>query len=393
MKEVVVLGGGFAGLRACRLLAKSKLNIKITLINNNDYHYDATALHTVSAGTSAPEQITMKIENCISPKVKFIKDTVNNIDHDNKVVYLENNGQIKFDYLFNALGFESETFGTPGADQYGLQIWNMKSGIQNIQKIEDNLKEYRKSKDKSYLSFAVIGGGFTGIELLGELAYQLPKWAKECDCNTNDFTITCIAPSCIPMFDKKLVDFALDYLHSKGVQFIVNSDAKAKEITADGVYYGEDNKFVPAKTTFWTTGVKGNTVIKEAGYDQKRNRVMVNDTMALDKYPDEYLIGDVSAVMDKDTKRPYPTTGQISIQEASIAVENLKARLNNKNKVPFSYKSLGTVCSLGPTMGIAELPLGKKTMKLKGHKVALLKHIVRMNTAFEIAGPKAAIQN
>ncbi len=391
MTDVLVLGAGYAGMRACKVLAKSKLDLNVTLVNKNSYHYDATALHTVAAGTNVPENIEMDIRDAVSDKIKFVQDTVVDINREKNEVDLAENGSLHFDYLFNALGFEPETFGTPGADDIALKISNVDNALEDYHTILAVLEKYQETKDKSLLSIAVVGGGFTSIELLGELAYQIPKWAKKYGFAKDDMKITCIAPGFLPMFDKKYADYAQKYLESKGITFIMGGTVS--EVKTDGVIYGDDKIFLPANITFWTAGVRGNKIMAKAGYDQHRDRVAVNDDMSLSDFPNEYIIGDVSAVKDPESGRMYPTTGQISIVEATNAVKNLEAKLQNKQPVKFVYNSLGTVCSLGPYSGIADINLLGVHLKLKGIIVPPLKHAIFKRSAFELSGLKAALQS
>ncbi|WP_429970920.1 NAD(P)/FAD-dependent oxidoreductase [Fructilactobacillus sp. Tb1] len=391
MTDVLVLGAGYAGMRACKELAKSKVDLNVTLVNKNSYHYDATALHTVAAGTNVPENIEMDIRDSVSKKINFVQDTVLNINREKNEVELEKNGSLHYDYLFNALGFQPETFGTPGADDIALQISNVDNALADYKTILAALEKYKETKDKSLLTIAVVGGGFTSIELLGELAHQVPKWAKKYGFAKDDMKINCVAPSFLPMFSQKYANYAKKYLEKKGINFIMGSTVS--EVKETGVIYGDDQTFLPANITFWTAGVRGNQIMEKAGYDQHRDRVAVNADMSLNDFPNEYIIGDVSAVKDPASGRMYPTTGQISIVEATNAVKNLEAKLQGKAPVKFVYNSLGTVCSLGPYSGIADINLLGMHIKLKGIVVPPLKHAIIKRSAFELSGLKAALQS
>jgi NADH dehydrogenase len=108
MKEIAILGAGYAGLRALHVLQKSGADIHISLVDRNDYHYESTSLHEVAAGTQPDEKICYSIKDVVNPnKTTFIQDTVEKIDADQKKVYLENQ-TLNYDYLIVALGFQSE---------------------------------------------------------------------------------------------------------------------------------------------------------------------------------------------------------------------------------------------------------------------------------------------
>ncbi|POH07869.1 6-phosphogluconate dehydrogenase [Fructilactobacillus lindneri] len=390
MTDVLVLGAGYAGLRACKQLAKSKLDLNITLVNKNSYNYDATALETVAAGATAPENIMMDIADVTSNKVHFIQDEVEVINRNQNSVVLKNSKQeLKYDYLFNALGFEPETFGTPGADEYALQISNIDNAVADYETVVKHLETYQKTGNKDYLSMVVVGGGLTSAELLGELVHQIPKWARKYGFDKADFQLTCIGPNLLSMFDEKQRAYAQRYLEKHGVKFILGQNVKS--VSDTGVIYGDNNHNLPARTVFWTAGVSGSHVIEKSGYPEHRDRVAVNDDMTSPTNANEYIIGDVAAVKDQSTGRFYPPTGQIAIQEANIAVANLKAKLTHSKPVPFTYRSLGTVCSLGPTTGIAYDLLGFP-IKLTGILVPTIKNLIFKRSAFELSGLKAALQ-
>ncbi|USS86055.1 NAD(P)/FAD-dependent oxidoreductase [Fructilactobacillus cliffordii] len=391
MKKVLVIGAGFAGLRACKRLAKSKQDLEVTLVDRTPYHYDSTQLYRVAAGSIAPEKIMFRIEDIISPKIKFIQDEVQVINGKQNTVTLANHRDISYDYLFNALGFEPETFNTPGADTDGLQISNIENSSRDAKALQDSLAKYAQTKDPKYLSILTVGGGFTSIELLGELVHMVPTWAKKYGFQPNELKITCVAPAFLGMFNEKQSTYAKRYLEKKGVNFILGSNVN--KVTDDGVYYGQDNQFLPAANIFWTAGVKGSDVIAASGYDQHRNRVAVNDDMSLQAYPNQYLIGDVSAVKDPTSGQMYPTTAQISIYEASNAVANLENKLAGKSVAPFNYHSLGTVCSLGPHNAVADVSMLGLNVKINGFIAAVVKNIIFKRSSYELSGLKMMLQS
>ncbi|KGO31661.1 hypothetical protein Q757_05835 [Oenococcus alcoholitolerans] len=171
-------------------------------------------------------------------------------------------------------------------------------------------------------------------------------------------------------------------LEKRGVEFFVSTPII--EITKNSVK--SKDKTFNANTIIWTTGVKGSHVIADSGYSQRRNRVMVKDDLSSSDDPNEFIIGDVSAVMSA-SGRPYPTTGQISIAQANFAAKNIDARIKGQETKKFTFKSLGTVCSLGPKNGVAEINvLGH--WKLKGREVGPLKKIVNDRSVLELSNFK-----
>lgn len=353
--KIVVLGAGYAGLRTIKGLQKKNLNAELTLINKNDYHYEATQLHEVAAGTQPAEKISFDVKDVINDsKVKFIKGTVKQIDKENKQVHLKKGATVEYDYLVVALGFESESFGIKGVDDFGWPLVDIKTAEAAKAQLDKNIRNYHQSLDEKDLSIVVCGAGFTSIEYLGEITNRLPKLADSYKFPIDKIKITCIEamPTLLPMFSSNLSDYGVGVLKKRGVNFIVGTPIK--EIKVDSVVYEEEGelKEVVASTIIWTTGVRGSSVIGESGFEERRGRVMVEANLTVPGHPEIFMIGDVSAVMDEANGRPYPTTAQIALGQADQVVENMELAIQGKALKNFAFKSLGTVASLGNNEGI-----------------------------------------
>ncbi|MGX7420399.1 NAD(P)/FAD-dependent oxidoreductase [Carnobacterium gallinarum] len=385
--KIVILGAGYGGLRTLKGLQKKHLDVEITLVNKNDYHYEATYLHEVASGAKEPEQISFQIKDVVDPKqTTFIQDTVIQVNKDEKTVNLEKNGTISFDYLVFALGFESESFGIPGVEEFGLPMVTIDSAVTIREHMHQQFAAYQESQDDSLLSIVVCGAGFTSIEYLGELTQQLPKLAKKYNLPVEKIQLTCIEamPTLLPMFADKLANYGIQKLKDRGVQFIVGTPIK--EITQDTVIYEENEelKSIKAKTIVWTTGVKGSSVVGQSGFEERRGRVMVESDLTAPGYSEIFVIGDCSAVMDPESNRPYPTTAQIALKQADGVVTNLVAKLNDRPIVPFTFKSQGSVCSIGNNEAIGEV-LGAN---LKGYPASVMKKIIEDKSLSQTGGLK-----
>lgn len=382
MATIAVLGGGYAGLRTVKRLVHEKVDADIVLINNHPYHYESTQLHEVAAGTKEPADITFDIRDVVPDKVEVVIDTVASIDREHKKVNLEHSDPVGYDYLINALGFESETFGVKGVEENSLSFNDIDSAVAVREHLEQTLANYATSHDENDLHIVVCGAGFTGIELLGELVHQVPEWTRRYSLPEGGITIYCVeaGKKILPMLPDNLSTWAVDYLTEHGVQ--MHSGTAISEVRP-GTVLGGDLEF-HANTIIWTTGVRGSHIIADSGYSQKRNRVVVKDDLSVEGHPGEFLIGDVSAVPDPSSGRLHPTTAQIAVAQADTAAANVAALINGQPTKPFVFTSVGTVCSLGPHAGVASINmLGH--WKLKGHKVALVKKLVNDRSVLELA--------
>ncbi|WP_143462444.1 NAD(P)/FAD-dependent oxidoreductase [Levilactobacillus enshiensis] len=385
MATILVLGGGYGGMRAVKFLQREvPSEDQIILVDKSGTHVEKTNLHEVAAGTIAPDRITYEINDVIGSRVKFIRDTVTNIDIDQKQVTLENHDPLTYDYVLIALGFQSETFGLKGAAENALPLEDLETAEAIYQHIENNIKDYAKTQDPNDLRIAVCGAGFTGIELLGELTQSMPKLQTR--YNTPEIKIACfeMGKTILPMFDKSLGDYALNFLAKHDVE--MNLGAAITEIKDGAVVYkdsDEQEHEFAANNIIWTVGVSGSHVIADSGFSQRRNRVVVKDDLTLEDHPEVYIIGDVSAVMDPASKRPYPTTAQIALACASHAAKNIGLALRGHETRPFVYKSSGTVASLSDRDGIGEIFSSKK--KVRGYMASALKKIITDRSLMESA--------
>lgn len=390
MKTIAVLGAGYAGMRAAKKLAHANLDARIILVNRNPYHYEATQLHQVAAGTKEPADVTFDIRKAVSPRIEVLIDTVTGIDQDKRQVGLGKHEPLRYDYLINALGFESETFGIKGAEENGWPLVDIDTALAARRRLENTLANYRNSHDPNDLHVVVCGAGFTSIEYLGELVYRMPKLVTKYDLPADQVKIICVeaSPRILPMFSQNLVDWAVNYLKKKGVEF--HTSTAITEVRP-GAVVSNDQEF-RANTIIWTTGVRGSHIIADSGYNQKRNRVVVEDDLSLTDHPEEFLIGDVSAVPDPESGRLFPTTAQISIAQADTAAANVIARVQGRQTQRFRFKSSGTVCSLGPQAGVAEIDMMGK-WKLKGAVVGIVKKIVNDRSVLELANVKTMLES
>lgn len=190
------------------------------------------------------------------------------------------------------------------------------------------------------------------------------------------------------MFDDEMAQYGVDLIKKLGVQLMLGS--MIKEIKPGEVVYvtspdeDAERHSIVAETIIWTTGVSGSPVMAESGFAERRGRVIVNNDLRDPKYDNVYILGDVSALMDSESNRPYPTTAQIATRMGAHAAKNLLLQLKGEAPVDFNYKSLGTVASVGNTHAFGLVG----SSKIKGYPASVAKKGIMNKSLIEMGGLK-----
>jgi NADH:ubiquinone reductase (H+-translocating) len=393
--RVVVLGAGYGGLITVTRLQKQVGvgEAEITLVNKNDYHYETTWLHEASAGTLHHDRARYQIKDVINTsRINFVKDTVVAIDKHAKKVTLEN-GEVEYDYLVISLGAHPETFGIKGLKEYAFGITSIDSARQLREHIEYQFATYNMEKEKKEERLAIVvgGAGFTGIEFLGELGNRIPKLCKEYDIDFQKVRIICVeaAPTALPGFDPQLVNYAVKYLQKKGVEFRIGT--AIKECINGGIIVAKDDQLetIKAGTIVWAAGVRGNSIVEEAGFENMRGRVKVDGFLRVPGQEDVFIIGDCALIINEAINRPYPPTAQIAMQQGEVCAKNLLAVIRDRGKmVAFKPVIKGSVASLGEHDAVGVV-FGRK---LVGSKASFMKKMIDNRALYMIGGASLVLK-
>lgn len=384
--QIVVLGAGYGGMMTVSRLLKSDAyqDAEITLVNKHNYHYQTTWLHEPAAGTLHHDRTRMKIDSVIDMnKINFIKDSVVEIKREEQKVILEK-GELDYDYLVIGLGSEPETFGIPGVNDYAFSIRSVNSVRLIREHIEYMFASYNKQDEKhdDLLTFVVAGAGFTGIEFVGELSERIPELCEEYDIDRKKVKIYSVeaAPTALPGFDEELVEYAMNLLESRGVDFKINTPIKEVQ---DGKVLLNDGEEIKAQTIVWTTGVRGSSIIEKSGFETMRGRVKVEKDLRAPEHDNVFIIGDCALIINEEINRPYPPTAQIAIQQAYTCANNINALLNGKSELEeFKPDIKGTVASLGGKEAIGVV--GDR--KLYGNSASAVKKLIDNRYLYLLGG-------
>jgi len=383
--KIVILGAGYGGLMTVKGL-QSELNYneaEVTIVNQHSYHYITTELHKPAAGTSHHDHARLAISSVINQKkVNFVQDTVTAVKLDEQKVELKNAEEpLSYDYLVIALGSAPETFGIKGLLEHAFFIRNINSVRMIREHMEYMFSRYQLEKKEELITIVVGGAGFTGIEYVGELVDRMPELCREYDIPLEKVRIVNIeaAPTVLPGFDKELVDYAVKYLESKGVEFIINTPIES--CTPDGVIL-KGGKELKAATVVWTGGVRGNRLIEDAGIENMRGRVKVDKQLRAPGYDNVFVVGDCSLVINEENDRPFPPTAQLATQQGQFLGKNLPILIRGGEMGSFAFQPKGTVASLGRKEAVGIV--GKR--KVVGSSASFLKKLIDLRWLYMLGG-------
>ena len=227
MKKIVIIGAGYAGILTAKKLAKKfkiKDEVTISIIDRNPYHTMLTELHEVAANRVDEDSIKISLEKVFSGRnVNVVLDTVESIDFDGKKV-LGNCSQYDYDYLVIASGSKPTYFGVKGAEEFAFNLWSFDDAIRLKEQIENSFRKAASvtdlEKKKKMLTFYVVGAGFTGVEMIGELAEYVPMLCKKHGIQKDQVSLcnVDILPRAVPILPEKLSTKVEKRLNKMGVK-------------------------------------------------------------------------------------------------------------------------------------------------------------------------------
>lgn len=357
LPQVVIVGGGFGGLRAARVLGRSG-RVTVILLDKRNHHLFQPLLYQVATASLNPSDIAVPIRQVLSPyrTVSVRMETAVSVDLGGKAVVTDA-GRHPYDYLILAAGASHSYFGHSEWEDLAPGLKTVEQALEIRRRVltafEMAEKEADPAAQKRWLTFIVIGGGPTGVEMAGALAELAHAIAASDFRNLRTSTPRVIlvqgGPRLLPMFAPKLSVRARRALEKKGVE--VRVDKHAKDITAEGVWL--DDSLLPAATVIWAAGVKPAAIGKALGTALDREgRVVVGPDLSLPGHPEVFVIGD-QAHFDAPSG-PLPGLAPVAMQQGVHAARNLLCDLDQKPRKPFKYLDKGSMAVIGRNFAVTE---------------------------------------
>lgn len=380
-KTILILGGGFGGLKAARELGRRK-GAEVVLVDRVKHHLYTPLLYEVASGCmsangmASGKELTLGttisfdrlLKSCCG--VKFVQGEVVKIDPAGQAVELASGTKLPFHTLIVALGSETDYYGIPGLKENSYALKTRADALLIRQRIQEFI-EKKKKREEVQIQIVVGGGGATGVEFSAELANCFRRMVRLRQISDGDWSVTLVEASSrlLGMLKPEVSELVLRRLASLGVKVL--RDTCIKRATERGVvlaprplkpgesveslvcdFRSESEKRFEADVIIWTGGVRSNAIVATANLPMDpKGRLMVDDKMRVQGAKNIYAIGDCASLVDPKTKRPVPQLAQSAVEMADIVARNIVRAIFYKLP-PTSYK---------PREYPAIIPLGAKS--------------------------------
>jgi NADH dehydrogenase len=360
-KRIVIIGGGFAGLRLIRKLVKH--NFQLVLIDKNNYHQFQPLFYQVATAGLEPSAISFPFRRIFqSRKNVFIRMTeVVRIDPEARRIYT-GIGHINYDILVIATGADTNYFGNPNlkALAYPMKSVSEALGLRNriLENYENALITTDPEEKQGLLNLVIVGGGPTGVELSGAIAemkrFILPKDYPEIDFNHMHIYLLEASAALLNGMSATSSEKAYQYLLKLGVKVWLNS--MVKDYDGNTVFLA-NGSVLNTRTFVWAAGVTGYTPEGiRAGSFGKGNRLIVDSCSRVSGYENIYALGDIALMQQDGFPNGHPQVAQVAIQQAITLAENLIRLCDGKPLKEFIYKDLGSMATIGRNLAVVDLP-------------------------------------
>ncbi len=393
-KNIVVLGAGYGGILTAKKLTrkfKKDENIRITLIDKNSYHTMLTELHEVAAGRVPEEAIRIDLEKVFAGrKVDIVLDEIADIDFDAKVLTGKVN-KYEYDYLVLGTGSKPTFYNCDGAKEHALTLWSYEDAIRIKSHITEIMGEASVETDpvrrKNLLTFMVIGSGFTGIEMVGELAEWKTSLCHTFSIDPNEMKIYVVdmVPKVLPTFKDKLIDKTMKRLRKLDVEVLTSSnitEVKENFVTIEG------KGTIETHTVIWAAGVEGSNLVETLDDVEKvgRNRVQTDQYLRAKGHESVFVVGDNVFYIPEGEDRPVPQMVENAEHSASTVAHNIEASVQNKELKEYKPTFHGAMVCIGGRYGIAQVGTENKEFCFSGFIAMFIKHFVNVIYFIQIAG-------
>ncbi|MDU1890551.1 MAG: NAD(P)/FAD-dependent oxidoreductase [Dysgonomonas sp.] len=359
LKRVVIIGGGFAGLELAKKI--NKKHYQVVLIDKNNYYQFQPLFYQVATGGLEPSSISYPHRKNFqkNKNFHFRMCEAQSVEPENKIVKT-NIGDISYDYLAISTGCDTNYFGNESLKESTFALKTVSESLLLRNRILLSFEEALNAKDedelKEILSFVIVGGGATGVELAGALADMkksiLPKDYPETDFSKMEIHLVDASPRLLFSMSENASTVAADTLKKRGV--IIHQDISVKSF--DKLYVElNDGSRLRSRNVFWVAGVKPNSLkgLSKSAYN--RGRLVVNEYNQVNGYEDIFGIGDTALLISDSSPKGHPQVAQVAIQMAKRLAKNLNNKIDGNKWEKFAYIDKGSLATIGRNAAVADL--------------------------------------
>lgn len=355
--RVVIVGAGFAGVEAAKVLAKS--NIEVILIDRNTYHTFIPMLYQVATAVIDPQQVVYPLRRMFRKQrsVKILQAEVTEIDFDRQFVQTREGLTLDYQYLILATGSQSQYLGVRGAPQYSWPMQSISEAIALRHQILSCFEQAVKTSDielrRQLLRFVIVGGGPTGVELAGALT-ELIQTALKRDYPTLNLSETQVvlvqsSDRLLTGYPQPLGDYTARWLRRHRVEVYLGT--RVSQVTPETVELEEQTTFA-TQTVIWTAGVEGATPnLDPAPETSKRQEIITQPTLQVQDLPNVYAVGDLAKVEQKS----MTGVAQEAMQQGKTAGKNILKQMKGQSPQEFNYDDKGTLAIIGRHAGVGRI--------------------------------------
>ena len=355
--HVVVIGGGFGGLTATQALAKAP--VRVTLLDRTNHHTFQPLLYQIATAGLSPADIAQPIRAIVHKQhnVTVLLAEAVGVDLAARAVRLDDGVALPWDFLIVACGAETSYFGHDEWKEVAPGLKSIPDAVAIRTRVlvafELAEREENAALRERLLSFAVIGGGPTGVELAGALA-ELSKFVLDRDFRHIDPSAAKVrlleaGPRILPSFPDDLAASAVSQLHELGVE--VRAGARVTSIEAGCIHLGAET--IPCSVVVWAAGVRAQPLTATLGVPlDKGGRVLIEKDLSIAGHPNAFVIGD-AARLDGADGQPLPGVSPVAMQQARWAAQAIRKTLAGQARRPFHYSDKGSLATIGRSRAIA----------------------------------------
>lgn len=398
-KNIVIVGAGYSGILTAKKLAKKfkkDAGVSVTIIDKNPFHTMLTELHEVAANRVDEDSIKISLKKVFAGRKVNVKlDTVTSIDFEKKLVQ-GTSENYSYDYLVLCAGSKPTYFGTEGAEEYSYKLWSYDDAVKLKDHIHNMFRKAARENDaeerKKLLTFYVVGAGFTGAEMAGELAEYAPILCENFEIDRKDVTIcnVDVLSRTIPNLPEKLSDKVEKRMKKMGIRVMLNTSvvkigkdyAETKNndvITREGTY-----------TVIWAAGIESADITADSAKKLQsggRGRIATDAYLRSLDNENVYVVGDNMLYTPEGEERPVPQIVENCEHSADTAAHNIVCAITGQGQMEKYKPSFhGFMVCIGGRYGVARVGLPNMMLNLPSWLAMFSKHFINIIYFIQVLG-------